>query len=516
MQSKSIKFLFASIIALALSFGTVTAANAMPIIVRVVTSDKLVNLQAEPTDLIESLRTKINLSENIAPANQLLKFGNTVLENGKTLNDYNIKADTLINLSVTSSVNCSVSGSFSIIDNVVTANSLCTGEALIPTGVKSVADNAFYSSAITAVTLPSSLTRIGNSSFAYSTNLANLNFLGLAPVVGISAFTGIAASAKANVLAPTYGFGAAASSWNSLSVNVLVQSPPSAVTVTAEAGVATISWSAVAGATNYTVTALPGSATTGTATCRATATSCSISRLPLDVSYTFSVTATNGHTTSVAALSAPFLLEGPFAIQAIVSATGPRIGAVLTASSQVNRTGTTLRYSWFRCVDPVPASTSAVARTGCIEVSGTVDRTYTPPVADIGWYITVRAQATLGAVTVSSFAASAKPVAVAATAPRRSTAIGGYAATAIAPTAIMKLRIKGFLVTNPGYTRLVCTGDVTGLRKSASQLKIAASRAKAACSYAKSLVPSLVVTSSGKQSRTSGAIVRTVGYSLIP
>jgi hypothetical protein len=105
---------------------------------------------------------------------------------------------------------------------------------------------------------------------------------------------------------------------------------------------------------------------------------------------------------------------------------------------------------------------------------------------------------------------------VAATAPRRSTAIGGYAATAIAPTAIMKLRIKGFLVTNPGYTRLVCTGDVTGLRKSASQLKLATSRAKAACGYAKSLVPSLVVTSSGKQSKTSGKVVRTVAYSLLP
>lgn len=516
MQSKPIKFLFASIIALALSFGTVTAGNAMPIIVRVVTSDKLVNLQAEPTDLIESLRVKINLSENIAPANQLLKFGSTVLENGKTLNDYNIKADTLINLSVASSVNCSNSGSFTIIDNVVTASSQCTGEALIPTGVKSVADNAFYSSAVTAVTLPSSLTRVGNSAFAYSTGLANLNFGGLAPVIGISAFTGLASGAKANVLAATYGFGTGASSWNSLAVNVVVQVPPTAVTARAEAGAAIISWNGASGATNYTVTALPGSASTGTATCKTASSSCSISGLPLDASYVFSVAATNGHTTSVPALSTSFLLEGPFAIKAVITATGPRIGAVLTASSQVNRAGTTLSYSWFRCVEPVPASTSAVARTGCIEVSGTVDRTYTPPVTDIGWYITLRAQATLGAVTVSSFAASAKPIAVAATAPRKITSIGGYAATAIAPSAIMKLRIKGLLVTNPGYTRLVCVGDVTGIRKSASQLKIAASRAKAACNYAKSVLPSLAVTSSGKQSKTSGKVVRSVGYTLIP
>jgi hypothetical protein len=326
----------------------------------------------------------------------------------------------------------------------------------------------------------------------------------------------VAVSAKANVLAATYGFGAAASTWNSLAVNVLVQGPPTAVTVRAEAGVAIISWSAVAGATNYRVTASSGVTAPGTASCRTATTSCSISGLPLDVSYVFSVTATNEHTTSVAATSAAFLLEGPFAVQAVITATGPRIGAVLTASSTVNRSAATLRYSWFRCVDPVPASTSAVARTGCIEVSGTVDRTYTPPVTDIGWYITLRAQATLGAVTVSSFAASAKPVAVAAAAPRKTTSIGGYAATAIAPSAIMKLRIKGLLVTNPGYTRLVCVGDVTGLRKSAAQLKLATSRAKAACGYAKSLVPSLVVTSSGKQSRTSGAIVRTVGYSLLP
>jgi hypothetical protein len=175
-----------------------------------------------------------------------------------------------------------------------------------------------------------------------------------------------------------------------------------------------------------------------------------------------------------------------------------------------------MRYTWYRCTDPVVGTATAVAPTGCIEISGTTDRTYVLPATDIGWYVTARAQSTLSSATVSAIAANSKPVSVVFTSPKRTTYIGGYAIKAISPTAVMKLRIQGFLVTNPGYNKLNCVGDVKGFSKSASTLKLANSRAKAACLYAKSLRPYLTITYSGKQSKTSGTKSRLVGFTLAP
>ena len=515
------KRIFAGALALFLSLVLATAnagpAKAMPVIVKVVTSDKLVTLEDEASDSIENVRAKIQDKEGIAPANQLLKFGSTVLVDGRTLSDYNIQRDTVINLSVTSTVTCSTSGSFTIIDNSVTGNSSCIGEAVVPSTVTGIADNAFYSSGLTAVTLPSNVIRIGSSAFAYNANLVNINFKGYAPAVGVSAFASLSTSAVARVLSPTYGFGANGATWNGLPVSVLTQTAPTAVTSSVSGDVVTISWTAATGATSYTVTALPGAATSSNLTCTSTAVTCSFTgRLTVGVPYTFAVTATNGHTTSVAANSNPLTLEAPFAVVGAISLTSPRIGGTATATASANRTGTALRYTWYRCTDPVSASTSAVAPVGCIEVSGTTERTYPLVATDAGWFITVRTQATLGSVTVSSIAAAARPVLVTTSTAKRTTSIGGYATTAISPTAIMKLRIKGFLVTNPGYLRLQCVGDVTGYAKSAQQLKLATSRAKAACAYAKALYPHLIVKYSGKQSKTSGTKARLVGFTLAP
>lgn len=68
--------------------------------------------------------------------------------------------------SVVTTVNCSTSGSFTITDNIVTGQQSCVGSAVIPTGVTSVADQAFdWDSALTSLTLPNSLQSIGWCSF---------------------------------------------------------------------------------------------------------------------------------------------------------------------------------------------------------------------------------------------------------------------------------------------------------------------------------------------------------------
>jgi len=75
----------------------------------------------------------------------------------------------------TSTVNCSTSGTFTIVSNEVTTNSSCTGSATIPSGVTSIAANAFYQAfGLTGVTIPSTVTSIGTNAF-FDTNLVTVN-----------------------------------------------------------------------------------------------------------------------------------------------------------------------------------------------------------------------------------------------------------------------------------------------------------------------------------------------------
>jgi hypothetical protein len=210
----------------------------------------------------------------------------------------------------------------------------------------------------------------------------------------------------------------------------------------------------------------------------------------------------------------------PFAVSADVTRNTWRQGNTVIATTGVNRVGATLVYSWYRCTDPVTATSGGVVRTtvpvGCLEIPSVVSNSYLLPATDVGWYITMQVKATYNNVTVSDITENTNPVLVEPTAVRKISSIGGYAATAISPTSIMKLRIKGILVTNPGYQRLHCVGDVTGFTKSPQQLKLATSRAKAACTYAKTLYPYLTITYAGKQSKTTGTKGRLVTYTLVP
>ena len=209
-----------------------------------------------------------------------------------------------------------------------------------------------------------------------------------------------------------------------------------------------------------------------------------------------------------------------FAVSADVTRGPWRQGTTLSASAGVNRVGASLAYNWYRCTDPVTPTSGGVVRSavplGCIEIVGAVTNSYLIPATDIGWYITMQVRATYNNATVNYILPSAEPVLVDTTAPRIISKIGGYAATAISPTAIMKLRIKGIVASNSGYPRLHCVGDVTGFAKSAQQLKLATSRAKAACNYAKLLHPYLTITFAGKQSKTTGTKARLVSYTLVP
>jgi outer membrane protein OmpA-like peptidoglycan-associated protein len=99
-----------------------------------------------------------------------------------TATGFSASGSTWNGLVVATKVNCGGTGFFGIENNVVTANSSCTGAVVIPSGVTGINGGAF-NGAITSVDIPSSVLTMDSRAFvdarhitAFTVNAANPNF----------------------------------------------------------------------------------------------------------------------------------------------------------------------------------------------------------------------------------------------------------------------------------------------------------------------------------------------------
>ena len=175
------KFLSAMLaICMVLTLVPITA-NAMSIYVHLnITGEATFTLDVESGDSIDNVKEKIKAQTGYPELAQTLKYEGEVLENGRTLADYNIQKESTVELFLTDSVPEGLE--YTVSDNKVTitkytgsATTLYIPSAIDGKPVTAIGNYAFSSSTnLTSITIPNSVTSIEHHAFDYCTSLTSV------------------------------------------------------------------------------------------------------------------------------------------------------------------------------------------------------------------------------------------------------------------------------------------------------------------------------------------------------
>ncbi|MGN0517722.1 MAG: ubiquitin-like protein [Acutalibacteraceae bacterium] len=157
------------------------SANAMIIYVNLnITGASTLTLEVESGDSISNVKGKIKDQTGYSETAQILKYNGEVLENARTLADYNIQKKSTIELSIVDSTPEGLTYTISDNEVTITKYSGTATEVEIPSiidgkTVKTIGTNAFLNcTSLASVTIPSGVKTIGHTAFAGCTSLESI------------------------------------------------------------------------------------------------------------------------------------------------------------------------------------------------------------------------------------------------------------------------------------------------------------------------------------------------------